>query len=565
MNGFNHLELQQQQQNVQPNVQHGIHLNNFSSTSSAPFPEYSQHTNGNANINPPIRQGQSQSPFNPVNQWTAAQQSQQSYPHMLPQQLNQWSNPMLPPQQFLNGMHAVMNSMPSNMPNNMPNMPMNMNMNMPGFNMFPQQMLHDALSLSTPVSGTDDDRLLIDTLVDARARKDNFKSALNSLHAKNGHSASLWKDYYLEHKDRIDAHVSLSMQQKGITEPPPAVKPSPPSSPLPVLPSKRKVSNHRQKASSSLSNTSNSLTTGRRSTINSITAPSPSYSSRLPPPNAEVKIPEPPSRTPSPPTKLIFRGRGYKFTEEDKEFCIKFIQWRLKDDPSLTRNALCDQLAQKAPHHTSLSWASWWSNNHDLPDKILAAARGEGALQDEENSEEESSEEETKPRRRPTYKEESSSEDDAHEIAPYDDDDDDDVLTELSDNDFTLPSFDESAMGAATGPYTSADLALTARYVASFENFANASYGAKWQPWSERYPQRSAKAWAEYYKRNEREIVALAKKIKIAGAAKGLSPRPKLESAESTGPPKSKRKRPDDQELSDTENRSKIGKIKNRI
>lgn len=74
----------------------------------------------------------------------------------------------------MNGMNAVMNGM-SNMP---------MNMNMPALNMslFQQQMLHDALALSTPVAGADDERLIIDTLVDARARKDNYKNALNSLH-----------------------------------------------------------------------------------------------------------------------------------------------------------------------------------------------------------------------------------------------------------------------------------------------------------------------------------------------------------------------------------------------
>jgi hypothetical protein len=29
----------------------------------------------------------------------------------------------------------------------------------------------------------------------------------------------------------------------------------------------------------------------------------------------------------------------------------------------------------QVPHHNTRSWASHWSNNHDLPDKILASAR----------------------------------------------------------------------------------------------------------------------------------------------------------------------------------------------
>jgi hypothetical protein len=86
----------------------------------------------------------------------------------------------------------------------------------------------------------------------------------------------------------------------------------------------------------------------RRSTINSLTAPAPVYGDRLPAPNSEIQIPEPPSRSPSPPTIIIpHRGRGNKYTPEDREFFLKFISWRLKGDPTLTRNDLCVQLAEK--------------------------------------------------------------------------------------------------------------------------------------------------------------------------------------------------------------------------
>lgn len=87
---------------------------------------------------------------------------------------------------------------------------------------------------------------------------------------------------------------------------------------------------------------------GRRSTINSLTAPSPVYGDRLPAPHAEIKIPDPPSRSPSPPTNVIpHRGRGNKYTNEDRDFFIKFVGWRLKQDPSLTRHDICDLLAEK--------------------------------------------------------------------------------------------------------------------------------------------------------------------------------------------------------------------------
>jgi hypothetical protein len=86
---------------------------------------------------------------------------------------------------------------------------------------------------------------------------------------------------------------------------------------------------------------------GRRSTINSLTAPEPVYDDRLPAPNAELKVPEPPSRSPSPPTSIIPQGRGNKYTPEDREFFLKFISWRLKCDSTLNRNDLCAQLAEK--------------------------------------------------------------------------------------------------------------------------------------------------------------------------------------------------------------------------
>lgn len=87
--------------------------------------------------------------------------------------------------------------------------------------------------------------------------------------------------------------------------------------------------------------------TGGRSTLNSLSVPSPVFNDRLPPPHADLKIPEPPSRSPSPPTRVIPQGRGNKYTDEDRQFFLKFISWRLKQDPTLTRNDLCNMLAEK--------------------------------------------------------------------------------------------------------------------------------------------------------------------------------------------------------------------------
>jgi hypothetical protein len=85
----------------------------------------------------------------------------------------------------------------------------------------------------------------------------------------------------------------------------------------------------------------------RRSTINSLTAPAPVFGSRLPAPNADIRIPDPPSRSPSPPTNIIPQGRGNKYTQEDRDFFVKFVGWRLKQDSSLSRQEICDLLAKK--------------------------------------------------------------------------------------------------------------------------------------------------------------------------------------------------------------------------
>ncbi len=63
-----------------------------------------------------------------------------------------------------------------------------------------------------------------------------------------------------------------------------------------------------------------------------------------------------------------------------------------------------------------------------------------------------------------------------------DGDGDDDHKSE----DAALPSFDESAMGNSGGAFTDADLAMTARYVASFNDFAATPFGQKWTPWGQR-------------------------------------------------------------------------------
>lgn len=225
-----------------------------------------------------------------------------------------------------------------------------------------QQMIQDAFALSAPVEASDE-KILLQALLDSRERRETYKDALNGLHGvssqiqpsftkltstkKNGHSSSLWKDYYLDHKDRLDEWITVylnppKMVLQTIKRPSPSAYKTEDS---PIMPPRAPP---RPPKRSKSSNQPSQPLGGRRSTINSLTAPAPVYGDRLPAPNAEITIPEPPSRSPSPPTIIIpHRGRGNKYTPEDREFFLKFISWRLKGDPTLTRNDLCVQLAEK--------------------------------------------------------------------------------------------------------------------------------------------------------------------------------------------------------------------------
>lgn len=84
-----------------------------------------------------------------------------------------------------------------------------------------------------------------------------------------------------------------------------------------------------------------------RNTVNSLSVPDPVFGSRLPAPNAVVKAPKPPSRSPTPPTNIVPQRRGNKFTSEDHEFFIKLLGWRLRQNPDLNRQELCEMLAEK--------------------------------------------------------------------------------------------------------------------------------------------------------------------------------------------------------------------------
>ncbi|KAF9015530.1 hypothetical protein BDQ17DRAFT_1269418 [Cyathus striatus] len=503
----------------------GFNPHNIASTSSSPYPDFpsmsqnQSHFQGNMSIPHRLQQQPIHNQHIPHNQWQPP----------MPSHSPSHSHPQHHPQQNFN--HPSWSHQMQQQP-----FPPAMS----GFNMsyLPAQVLQDALSMSAPVEATDE-MTLVNALLSSRRKGETYKDGLNSLHGKNGHSASLWKDYYLDHKDRLDAWIASIVQKenkstpvsvsspafgrdpnviaagfkgfpKSSAKPATIKKPSPSSfkvepSPAPSTgsapPKGRKQSSSKQSTPSIQFPPS---TGGRRSTINSLTAPAPVYGDRLPPPNAEIKIPDPPSRTPSPPTRIIPQGRGNKYTQEDRDFFIKFISWHLSKNTELTRLDLCNMLAEKAPHHTSQSWASHWSNNHDLPDKILAAARGD-EYSDEEGSESSEEEEKIPQRRRPKYRESSTEGEEEEE---------EDIEGESSDDGEPITVYKESEMGSKGEPFTEADHYIAAKYISTFPDWEEASSKERWEPFCEKHPQRSYKSWTEYYRRNEKLIGKLVRKMR---------------------------------------------------
>jgi hypothetical protein len=90
--------------------------------------------------------------------------------------------------------------------------------------------------------------------------------------------------------------------------------------------------------------------------------------------------------------------------------------------------------------------------------------------------------------RRPKYKDPSSDEDDDEDDEDAEGSDDDDTEEEESEEDdhSKLPKFDENAMGVSGGSFTDADLAITARYISTFDDFSAVTNSEKWGPFAER-------------------------------------------------------------------------------
>ncbi|KAH7928499.1 hypothetical protein BV22DRAFT_1004565 [Leucogyrophana mollusca] len=423
--------------------------------------------------------------------------------------------------------------------------------------MVPPQFMQDLLRLNTPVGQSpNDDVILAQALYEGKRAGKTYRQALDGLHGVNNHAANLWKDYYLDHHDRFDILVShlngqpvtvkkpfasgssspLSTSRRD-SNPPPARKNRVSETP-PLQDSKGKgrasssQATHGRKRNTHPTTSSVLMRPPKRSraTLNSLTAPTLMQDNLgLLPPHADIKVPEPPSRSPSPPTRVEAGTHGNRYTDEDKAYFINFLTWRLKEDPTLTKKAICELLAQKAPHHSATSWASHWHSRHDLADKILASAEVNGSDSESESDNGDSAVGST------TQDRSGSSTDSVSGVLGSDYGDPGDADTEE----------DEAGMGSTGTSYTRSDFRMLARHVASFTDWQNTSTKDRWESLAKKYPEaRSAKSWAECYRRNDDVVDALADRFrKYSKSTKTQRGRPSWAKAKAGSNTKSPRKK----------------------
>ncbi|EMD32595.1 hypothetical protein CERSUDRAFT_99325 [Gelatoporia subvermispora B] len=96
-----------------------------------------------------------------------------------------------------------------------------------------------------------------------------------------------------------------------------------------------------------------------------------------------IYLPSIPTSCPSsPPLHSESYGRGIKLTHKDVLFGLRYILWKLNRRPELSRQQLCDKLAERAPHHSQTPWSRWWSDRLTIwtPAQVLSAARAQKPL-----------------------------------------------------------------------------------------------------------------------------------------------------------------------------------------
>lgn len=339
-----------------------------------------------------------------------------------------------------------------------------------------------------------DEEVLVHALKEADGKGLSYKQALEGLHGINGHLAHQWKDYYLEHARRINNSLAEKPQMWA------------------KKPSLDKISSHQHDRRVSFSQQDNSragYSSSRRDSASSKHRldesdhghNSDSKRSRRDSPHGNGKgkqtLYDIPSREPTPPQHPVQYGsreKYTKYTDEDREYLIKYANFRLAEDPNLKKTDISHELARKAPHHSRMSWQSHWSARRPELDRYIiyykdlldpnAPSGDEDVAEDSDGN---------------------SQEEDEYEQSDEESDAEGDL----------------QCMSNAGEAINDADRRVMSRYIASVgSEWDMLSSRDKWKPFEVQYPQRNYKAWTEVYRNHAKRIDPIVRKYRNQARAR---------------------------------------------
>ncbi|KAI0776105.1 hypothetical protein BD413DRAFT_610791 [Trametes elegans] len=210
---------------------------------------------------------------------------------------------------------------------------------------------HQNLIRSTPVGTVvDDERRLVSALRHIKAKGITARQAFEELHGVNDHDAFAWKDYFLDHLERLYT----------------------PGGPAGEGPSRTSESAFGGSTTRVASNASTRRDDGDsahppRSRRTRGESPAVFHAGTCIPPSFVRMRPKPPIRDGS--------ELDWRFTDADKIFFIRYLRWRLAESPNITKGDLYRELAQAIPRHDADAWKRHWDSYPQVPDRILIDAQ----------------------------------------------------------------------------------------------------------------------------------------------------------------------------------------------
>lgn len=156
----------------------------------------------------------------------------------------------------------------------------------------------------------------------------------------NNHAANLWKDYFLEHHQRIEAMVQTRRRPFSGAKKPSFRNDRRSHEPAPSSALSHSHSNSPDRTRHDLSSKEQGSSTSMKASYRS--NGSKPHTSRK---RSNTRLL---SREPSPPTEVVPLQCGrFQYTQEEKDYFFRYVQWRYQQDPSVKKLQICEELYEK--------------------------------------------------------------------------------------------------------------------------------------------------------------------------------------------------------------------------